>query len=223
MPTPSTPGGGRAGAGVPTPSGAAVAPGGELVTITTDLYTAEVDTAGGVITLVSLAKHQRRRRPHQPYKALQRNTERTFVAQAGLIGDGLPNHRTLWTAEPGARDLAAGSDRVELRLTATTPTGDKVMQILTFHRGSYVIDVAFDITNTGSAPHVAVRLLPADARQQAGGGAELHGAGVLRRRRSSTTPTITSRRWTSARSTRMRPIPAASRRTPRTTTTAGSG
>jgi len=138
-------------AGVPTPTGAPMATAGEIVTIRTDLYTAEIDTLGGVITLVSLNKHQDAHDPTKPYLALQRTTDRTFVAQAGLIGEGLPNHRTQWTAEPGPRDLAAGAERVELRLTATTPTGDPIVKVLTFHRGSYLIDVAFDITNKGGA------------------------------------------------------------------------
>ena len=50
-------------ASVPTPTGAPLAPAGQKVTIKTDLYTAEIDTAGGVISLVSLNKHQRRDRP----------------------------------------------------------------------------------------------------------------------------------------------------------------
>jgi len=152
VPTPSAPAAAGGSAAVPTPSGAPVAPGGQLVKITTDLYTAEIDTAGGVISLVALTKHHDATDPTQPYKALQRNAERIFIAQAGLIGEGLPNHKTLWQVEPGPRELAAGSDRVDLRLTATTPAGDKVTQILTFHRGSYLIDVAFDIANSGTAP-----------------------------------------------------------------------
>ena len=55
------PGAPATAAGVPTPSGAPVVPGGETVTITTDLYTAEIDTVGGVISLVSLSKHRTRR------------------------------------------------------------------------------------------------------------------------------------------------------------------
>ena len=147
----ATPAAGSA-ASVPAPTAAAVATTGELVTIRTDLYTAQIDTLGGVITLVSLHKHGDAIDPSKPYLALQRSAERTFVAQAGLIGEGLPNHRTQWRAEPGARELAPGAERVELRLTATSPSGDPVVKVLTFHRGSYLIDVAFDITNKGSAP-----------------------------------------------------------------------
>ena len=139
-------------AGVPTPSGVPVATTGEVITIKTDRYVAQIDTLGGVITLVTLNHHQDAHDPNKPYAVLQRTNDRTFVAQAGLIGEGLPNHRTQWKAEPGPRDLAAGNDTLQLRLTATTPSGDPVAKVFTFHRGTYVIDVAFDVTNKGAAP-----------------------------------------------------------------------
>ena len=134
------------------PAQNAAAPAGQTITIRTDLYKAEVDTVGGVISLVALDKHRDGHDDTKPYLALQRNAERTYVAQAGLLGEGLPNHRTLYEVLPGPRELALGADRVELKLAATAPNGDKVVQVLTFHRGSYVIDAAFDVTNSGTAP-----------------------------------------------------------------------
>jgi YidC/Oxa1 family membrane protein insertase len=149
-----TPAAGVAGAvpaSPPTTNGqAAVA--SRVIAITTDLYRAEVDTAGGAITQVTLLQH---RDPHdetKPYVLLQKSAERTLVAQSGLLGDGMPNHRTVYDEVPGPRELAAGADRLELRLQTTAPNGDKVVQILTFHRGTYVIDVTYDLTNTGAAP-----------------------------------------------------------------------
>ncbi len=139
------------GAGA-VPGQAATAPAGQTITIRTDLYTAEVDTAGGVIKMIALDKHRDSHDPSKPYLALQRNADRISIAQAGLLGEGMPNHKTLYEALPGPRELAPGADRVELKLAATTPAGDKVVQVLTFHRGSYVIDAAFDVTNAGSAP-----------------------------------------------------------------------
>ena len=139
------------GAGA-VPGPADTAPKGQTITIRTDLYTAEVDTAGGVITQIALNQHRDGHDDAKPYLALQRNVERTSVAQAGLLGEGLPNHRTVYEALPGPRELAPGADRVELKLAATAANGDKVVQVLTFHRGSYVIDAAFDVTNNSAAP-----------------------------------------------------------------------
>ena len=154
----------------------------QKVTITTDLYTAEIDTVGGVITLVSLSKHRDATDTSKPYHALQRTAERTFVAQAGL-------HRRRAAQPPHAIRGAAGSARTRAAVPTASnsssrrppPNGDTVAQVLTFHRGSYLIDVAFDVTNATAAPDLALRVLPADARHQAGGRAELDGAGVLRR------------------------------------------
>src|SRR4029077_11742332 len=53
---------------------------------------------------------------------------------------------------PGPRELAPGADSLDLKLAATTPSGAKVTQTLTFHRGSYVIDVGYELTNTGTTP-----------------------------------------------------------------------
>jgi YidC/Oxa1 family membrane protein insertase len=53
---------------------------------------------------------------------------------------------------PGPRTLAPGQNELQVKLQATATNGDKVVQMLTFHRGSYVIDVAFDVTNVGAAP-----------------------------------------------------------------------
>src|ERR1700681_3217988 len=124
----------------------------EKVVIKTDLYTATVDTLGAVLTEVALSAHRDTNDESKPYVLLQKNAERTFVAQTGLLGEGLPNHRTLWQALPGPRELAPGVNELVLRLQATAANGDKVEQKLTFHRGSYVIDLAYDITNAGNTP-----------------------------------------------------------------------
>ena len=128
------------------------APGASKVTITTDRFRAIVDTQGGVIVEVALLQHSQQDDSSKPYLAIERSAERTLIAQSGLLGEGMPNHRTVYQLLPGPRELAADSDKVELRMQATAPNGDLVVKTLTFRRGSYVIDVAYDITNAGSAP-----------------------------------------------------------------------
>src|SRR5947207_157553 len=80
--------------GAPPVASASVA--GQTVEIRTDLYVADIDTIGGTISRVALDKHRDAQDPAKPYLALQRGADRTFIAQAGLIGDGLPNHRTAY-------------------------------------------------------------------------------------------------------------------------------
>jgi YidC/Oxa1 family membrane protein insertase len=148
-PIPSIP---AAAATAGAPPATASAPTGQTIEVHTDLYTADIDTVGGTIDRVALARHRDAQDPSKPYLALQRNAERTYIAQAGLIGEGFPNHRTVYEAEPGPRTLAPGQDQLQVKLQATAANGDNVVQVLTFHRGTYVIDVTFDVTNNGAAP-----------------------------------------------------------------------
>jgi YidC/Oxa1 family membrane protein insertase len=141
--------------GAPGTAGAPAAPvaaGGERLRVRTDLFEVDVNTLGGVIERVALLRHADASDPKQPYLLLQNNANRVHLGQAGLLGEGLPNHRTQYTAEPGPRELAAGANELKVRLIAPLAGGGSVAQILTFKRGSYVIDVAFEITNGGSAP-----------------------------------------------------------------------
>jgi YidC/Oxa1 family membrane protein insertase len=124
---------------------------GELIAIETDLYIAKVSTVGGVITELAFKEHRDTDDKTKPYLLLQNNAKRHALAQAGLLGEGLPKHNTLYTVQPGVRKLEAGNNTLALVLKAETPTGP-VTQTLNFKRGSYAIDVAFDVGNTSNAP-----------------------------------------------------------------------
>jgi YidC/Oxa1 family membrane protein insertase len=149
------------GAVVPTPSlrtepssvksaelpSSAVAAGGsrEHLRVSTDTVLAEIDTQGGDIEYLELI---RQKDAHEETKNFVLfGPEHRYAAQSGLIGAGLPNHRTLFRAQGREFTLAEGQDKVEVRLVASTPQGVKVTKILTFRRGSYRIDVAEEITN----------------------------------------------------------------------------
>ena len=135
---------------VPT-AAASTTPSLPPVKISTDLYTAEIDPVGGVITQMALLKQPDALDKTKPYYVLQKNSERLFVAQSGLIGEGMPNHWTTYEVLSAQRDLKEGEKSFDLHLGATAANGDHVEQILTFHRDSYVIDVTFKITNTSAA------------------------------------------------------------------------
>jgi YidC/Oxa1 family membrane protein insertase len=152
VPSPAKPTEGTAASSPSVPGGTGPQAAGERIEIKTDRYVANVDTLGGAITLIALADHRDTEDASKPYRLLQQNDNRTFIAQAGLLGDGFPNHRTLWQPLPGPHELAAGADKLELKLAATAANGDKVVQTLTFRRGSYLIDVGFELTNAAAAP-----------------------------------------------------------------------
>ena len=73
--------------GVPgAPPTAATTPAGQTITITTDLYRAEIDTQGGVIAQLALLAHRDPSDEAKPYLGLERTPERTLIAQSGLLG-----------------------------------------------------------------------------------------------------------------------------------------
>ncbi|TXI26794.1 MAG: membrane protein insertase YidC [Nitrosomonas oligotropha] len=124
---------------------------GEKIHVKTDLVIAEIDTAGGDIRQLGLIAHPSREDVNKPYELLLDKAARFQVAQSGLIGDGLPNHKTKYTVDSNNYQLESGQNKIVVRLLAPEVDGIQVAKIYTFHRGSYVIDVEFEIVNHSEA------------------------------------------------------------------------
>ena len=127
------------------------------VTIRTDVLVAEVSAQGGDIVRLELPKHKSNADRSRNFVLFDDGSgAHVYLAQSGLIGDGLPNHKTLFRLPEGELVLADGQDTLTLRLEAEEQDGVKVAKLLTFRRGSYVVDVAYEIDNGGTnalAPH----------------------------------------------------------------------
>jgi YidC/Oxa1 family membrane protein insertase len=145
--TPAAPPAAGAAGGVP---GAAKAAKGELVSISTDLFQADIDTIGATLRRLELFRHKDASDPKKNLVLL--GAAHQYEAQSGLTGPDGPNHRTLWRVAPGARQLQPGQDSLAVRFTAQSPEGLQVEKVYTFHRNSYVIDVALELHNKSSAP-----------------------------------------------------------------------
>ncbi|HUJ87968.1 MAG TPA: membrane protein insertase YidC [Burkholderiales bacterium] len=126
---------------------------GTMVQVRTDLVVATINTLGGTLQRLELLKHKAQADENKDFVLLGQNFD--YEAESGLIGDGLPNHRTIWRVLPGPRELAAGADKLEVRLVADGPNGLSVEKVYTFYRDRYLIDVAFEIDNRGTAPVTA--------------------------------------------------------------------
>ncbi|MBI2312915.1 MAG: membrane protein insertase YidC [Betaproteobacteria bacterium] len=132
------------------PSAAAAPEASEKILVKTDVMVVEVDTLGGELKRVELLRHQDREDKNKRFVLLETGLNRTYVAQSGLVGEGLPNHKTRFAAAPGARELAAGAEKLELKLSAAGQ-GVEVIKTYTFRRGSYLVDVGFEVKNAGAA------------------------------------------------------------------------
>ncbi|MEF8725254.1 MAG: membrane protein insertase YidC [Candidatus Accumulibacter delftensis] len=135
---------------VPTLPGAAAVPfmpTGETVTIRTDLFVAEISSQGGDIVRLTLDDYKDTESKSKDFALFERRHQ--YAAQSGLIGEGLPNHKTVFAAVPGDRELSGDATTLQLRLEAAPSNGVKVSKVYTFTRGSYLIDVAYEIDNGG--------------------------------------------------------------------------
>jgi YidC/Oxa1 family membrane protein insertase len=123
--------------------------------VVTDLFIADVSAEGGSIIRLELLKHHAGPESEGNFVLLDNGGTNLYHAQSGLIGDGMPTHKTVYQLPEGELKLADGQDKVELRMTAAGPDGVAVTKVLTFTRGSYRIDTRFEIANNGSAPVAA--------------------------------------------------------------------
>jgi YidC/Oxa1 family membrane protein insertase len=126
------------------------APVGKKLTVETDNYIAEINTAGGNIVGLSLLKHREADDKSRPIVLMQQDGQHTYLAQSGLLGKGLPTHNTDFSAQQeGLVRINEGQDQLYIELVSETPGVAKVSKAYVFHRDSYLVDVVYRIENTG--------------------------------------------------------------------------
>ena len=120
------------------------------IRVKTDFLSIELDTQGGDIRNVTLLKHAAPREAGRSFVLMQDKVDAYFVAQSGLLGQGLPNHTATWNASADAFDLG-GAEKLDVVMTNSDSPGISVTKTYTFTRGSYVIDVRHAIKNESGA------------------------------------------------------------------------
>ena len=124
---------------------------GERIRVATDVVIVEIDTMGGDMRRVQLTKYRDTFDQQLNFVLLQETEHNIYIAQSGLIGEGLPNHTTLFKAAQSSYELAPGAETVTVRLKAAAGNGIQLVKTYALHRGSYVVDVGFEATNAGTA------------------------------------------------------------------------
>ena len=168
-------------AGVPATSAAtppAAAAQGQRVRVETDLFHADIDLAGAVLTRAELLQYRvapdwtaaglpslvtgKKQDRDANIVLLDVSPNRVYVAQSGLIGAAdLPTHRTPFVKLDGPTRLEPGQDELEVRFVAESG-GVRLTKTYTFRRGQYAIEVRHDIENVGQAavqPSVYLQLM----------------------------------------------------------------
>jgi YidC/Oxa1 family membrane protein insertase len=178
---------GLPGAVVPTAGSTATAVPGQAVNlqrdkinVTTDLFTAVLDSQGGTLSHLELNKYK----DYSHVSGLVDKVKNLFgtpppavvitpvtlmeddslatrsVAQTGLLntvdaGDSFPNHLTLMKVPTGDRVLADGEKTLEVTFESMPVGGLKYLKTYQFTRGDYSIRVKHQVINVGDQPRDA--------------------------------------------------------------------
>ena len=149
VPTPSVPAVAGAPAAVPA-TASLVLPGAVNARVVTDLYVANISSQGGDITRLELVRHPDTEDKSKNFVLFDNGGKHVYLAQSGVIGDGLPNHKTEWKLTGGDHVLKDGEKQLEVRLEAATAAGAKVAKTYVFQRGSYQIEVRHEGATPGA-------------------------------------------------------------------------
>jgi YidC/Oxa1 family membrane protein insertase len=127
----------------------------ERIHVRTDVYDIELDSTGGDLRRVDLLQYPVSvDKPDQPIRLMD-DSEDFHIAQAALLpanDSAAPNHHQQFRAEKSEYVMGEGADTLEVRLNWRSDNGISVDKVYTFHRGSYVIDVAFEVRNNSGEP-----------------------------------------------------------------------
>lgn len=122
----------------------------QRISVQTDTLQVELDTQGGDVRKVTLLKHPARGDANHAFSLMQDKVGAYFIAQSGLLGYELPTHAALWKATATSFDLGS-NDKLNVILTNNDVAGISVSKTYMFTRGSYVVDIRYDIKNDSAA------------------------------------------------------------------------
>lgn len=124
----------------------------ETFTLSTDTLNLVISADGGDVVSASLPKFPvRLDAPDQPFRLLENNSLRRYVAQSGLIGpDGIDasGNRARYASQ-GLTNNGDGSHTLTLAWTGNDPLGLQVYKRFSAYDDRYDVDVSFDIRNGG--------------------------------------------------------------------------
>ena len=126
---------------------------GQLITVHTDTLEVMIDLNGGDVVGTALKSYPKTlAAPDNPFVLLERNTQRTYIAQSGIVGsDGIDSkERAIYASQQTFYELGA-NESLEVALTYAGPNNRlDVTKRFLFTRGSHVVTVVHDVTNTSS-------------------------------------------------------------------------
>lgn len=133
---------------------AATAPLGttQAITVDTDTVHAIIDEKSGDLRGLTLNQYNATSDEKQKFVLFADGKPLTYVAQSHLIDANGKNLLADVSFSSTQKTYVLNGDVLEVKLSAQAANGLQVDKIYTFRKGSYLVDVRFDVNNTGSAP-----------------------------------------------------------------------
>ncbi|WP_037586655.1 membrane protein insertase YidC [Stenoxybacter acetivorans] len=122
------------------------------ITVTTDLFQATIDEKSGDLRRLVLLKYNATSDEKQPFVLFDDTKQHQYIAQSLLLtpnGDYLLKDVSFSTPQ---KNYTLTGDTLEVRLSAPEVGGIQADKVYTFRKGSYAVNVRFDISNRNTAP-----------------------------------------------------------------------
>ncbi|QEY23493.1 membrane protein insertase YidC [Neisseria animalis] len=122
------------------------------ITVTTDTVKAVIDEKSGDLRQLTLLKYEANGDEKKPFVLFNDSKDYTYVAQAELLDAQGNNVLKGVNFTAAQKDYTLNGDKVEVRLSAPETNGLKIDKVYTFAKGSYLINVRFDVANSSGHP-----------------------------------------------------------------------
>ena len=145
--------------GAPPAAAVAAASAAPVLNVRTDVLDVDVSLLGGELQRADLLAYPVKKGQPEPIRLLRNHgAGDQYLLQTGLTGtgtaspDGYPTHLALYTSDFTGFALKDGDEiRVPLKWSSPDGQGITVTKTLVFHRGSYRIDVEYEVHNGSAA------------------------------------------------------------------------
>lgn len=124
------------------------------ITINSDVLSLTIDTHGGDVIESRLLKYDETLKSKAPFKLLQDDSEKLYVARSGLIGkNGIDTNNNRPDYTVSAKNFTMAKDKNELIVPLSyTKDGISYTKNIILKRGSYAVKVQYKIENNTATP-----------------------------------------------------------------------
>ena len=122
------------------------------ITVNTDTVQAVIDEKTGDLRGMTLNQYNSAADEQQKFVLLADGKPLTYIAQSELVDANGKNLLEGLTFSSAQKNYTLSGDALEVKLSAQAANGVNIDKVYTFRKNSYLVNVRFDVKNTGSAP-----------------------------------------------------------------------